>query len=625
MLRSSERAAEAMQAAELVGKIIADRYRVLEALGAGGMGTVYRAEHIHMRKPVAVKVLHRQLTHLPEIVARFEREAIAAARIAHPNVAAATDFGRLPDGACYLVLEYVNGHSLRQELYRAAPFEPERACRIAKQIALALAAAHEAGIVHRDLKPENVMLEDGLDADVVKVLDFGIARIHMPEQPDQPALTRVGTVFGTPEYMSPEQALGQTADGRADIYSLGIIFYEMLTGRTPFADREMVAVLTRHMTETPPPLPFEVDPEIAALVKQMLAKRPSERPQNALEVAARIDTVLSSPVELRSSTSHRTPSFASSANLGTASGSIENAATAINMGVRHATVRPSLPAWLRRTIKVGARRVPLVMVLLLSLATMVVTLLVVSVAGWLRPTAAPAASATGTASASSIAPPLKKVAVVDPLLKQARMGDKVALHALETRPATDLDAEHWAALARGRARNRQWSGVLEAYGHALDKAPSLARDGELLSDIRAAANTETAAQALSFAAERLQSVGVDIIYDVWASAASGRGTQNDARAAKKLLDDPQVRALASQRLKVALELNDARGCGDYRRVLPRVTTLGDDRCLRTLRRLTYDRGCGLFGLGDCYSCLRGTNSLSQAIEAAKTRPGPTFK
>jgi serine/threonine-protein kinase len=468
------------------------------------------------------------------------------------------------------------------------------------------------------------MLEDGAELDLVKVLDFGIARIAMPEQPDQPALTRVGTVFGTPEYMSPEQALGQTADGRADIYSLGIIFYEMLTGRTPFADREMVAVLTRHMTETPPPLPHDVEPGISSLVTQMLAKRTIERPQNALEVAARIDTVLASPVELRSSASHRTPIFSGTANLASAINSIESAATAVNMNARHSTARPSLPAWLRRTIRIGARRVPLVMVLLLSLATMVVTLLVATLVGWLRPTATPAPNASATPPAATLVGPKKTVAP-DPLLKQARMGDRVALKALETRPAAELDAEHWAAVARGRARNRQWAGVLDAYEHALDRAPNLARDGELLSDVRAAATTETSALALSFAADRLKSAGVDIIYDVWAAAASGRGTQNDARAAKKLLDDPQVRAQASLPLGVALELNEARGCSDYRRVLPKVTASGDDRCLRTLRRLTYDRGCGLFGLGDCYACLRGTNTLSQAIEAVKTRPGPTFK
>ena len=632
LIQGSGANADTMRPTDLIGKVVAERYRIIEPLGSGGMGTVYRAEHIHMRKPVALKVLHRELTHLPEIVARFEREAIAAARITHPNVAAATDYGRMPDGACYLVLEYVHGHSLRHTLLQCGTFDTDRACRIARQIALALSAAHEAGIVHRDLKPENVMLDDGAtDPDFVKVLDFGIAKIHMPEQADQPALTRTGTVFGTPEYMSPEQALGQTADTRADLYSLGIMFYEMLTGRTPFADKEMIVVVTRHMTEAPPPLPFDVDPEVAALITQLLAKRPSERPQTAQEVAARIDALLLSPLELRASEPNRASliSATSGPSFATPSGSsLGTAATAINVNRARATVRPSLPVWLRHTIHIGKRRIPFVIVLLLSLVMLVVTLLAVSLAGWLRPT-----GNSVTPNASMVAPvttanraSVKKASIPDPLLQQARLGDKVALAALEARPATELDAEQWTAIARGRARNRQWQNALDAYDRALGKAPNLVRDGELLSDIRnAAAAPETSARALNFAAERLKSAGVDIVYDVWSAAASGHGTQNDARAAKKLLDDPQVRAFASKPLKIALELNDARGCADYRRILPKVISGGDDRCLRTLRRLTFDRGCGLFKLGDCYACLRGTNTLSLSIETVKNRPGPAFR
>jgi hypothetical protein len=167
--------------------------------------------------------------------------------------------------------------------------------------------------------------------------------------------------------------------------------------------------------------------------------------------------------------------------------------------------------------------------------------------------------------------------------------------------------------------------MLEAYGHALDKAPTLLRDGELISDVRnATVDSATSASALRFAAERLESRGADIIYNAWAGAASGRSMQVDTKVAKKLLDDPQLRKVASRPLAVALELADARGCADYRRALSKVITDGDERCLRTLRRLTYDRGCGLFGLGDCYSCLRGNSALAQAIEAAKSRLSPTF-
>src|ERR1017187_9180651 len=210
----------------LIGTLLADRYRLFSLLRQGGVGRVYLAEHALMRKRVAVKILHRELTQVPEVVARFEREAMAAANIDHTNVAAATDFGKLPDGSVFLVLEYVQGRSLR-ELIDEGPLLIERALHVAQQMTSALVTAHALGIVHRDLKPENVMLvEKGGDPDFVKVLDFGIAKVPVQEVSDRgsirPAkvITRVGMIFGTPEYMAPEQALGQNVDARADLYAL---------------------------------------------------------------------------------------------------------------------------------------------------------------------------------------------------------------------------------------------------------------------------------------------------------------------------------------------------------------------------------------------------------------------
>jgi eukaryotic-like serine/threonine-protein kinase len=613
----------------LLGQLVADRYRILELLGSGGMGAVYRAEHVHMRKPVAIKVLHRELTHLPDVVTRFEREAIAAARIAHPNVASATDFGRLADGACYLVLEYVQGKSLRQSINQSAPFSVEQALGIARQIAQALGAAHEAGIVHRDLKPENVMLVQApSEPDLVKVLDFGIAKIRMPEQEAEPALTRLGTIFGTPEYMSPEQALGQNADARTDLYSLGIIMYEMLTGRTPFADKELVAVLTRQMTDMPPPLPSDIDPLVSALIGSLLAKRPSERPQTAHEVVTRIEALLSLGTGLTGEATAAERAMGERLSHGN-----ELTVKAVDFGnLPRAEDTPnvskqSLPPWLRKNLWIGHRSVPLVLVLLASLGATVVVLLFVSFISLFR-SSAPSAHAvvpSGTSSAHRALAPASRMAPPDPLLKRARLGDLVALHELEKRPLPTLDAEHCSAIARGRARNHNWAGMLEAYAWALDKEPSMLDDGDIASDVHNAALDATAsASALRFAVERLRSKGVDIVYDAWAAAASGHSTQVDTKFAKKLLEDSALRRVASKALLVTLELMDARGCGDYRRALPKVISDGDERCLRTLRRLTYDRGCGLFGLGDCYSCLRGSAALSQAIESVRSRPSPVF-
>jgi serine/threonine-protein kinase len=288
-----------------VGTVLADRYRLNELVGEGGMGKVYGAEHIHMRKRVAVKVLHRELTTVPEVVARFEREAMAAANIDHPNVAIATDFGKLADGAVFLVLEFVQGKNLRDQVAQG-PFEVPRALHIARQIAGALGAAHTQSIVHRDLKPENVMLiEKGGDPDFVKVLDFGIAKVPIDQiAKDAPAdapksghvITRAGMVFGTPEYMAPEQALGQNVDGRADLYALGVILFEMITGGRPFVGDDKASILGQQLSKSPPRLSeklgVEVPESVEQVVVRLLAKEVALRFQKADEVAAAVEAII---------------------------------------------------------------------------------------------------------------------------------------------------------------------------------------------------------------------------------------------------------------------------------------------------------------------------------------------
>ena len=257
-VEAGERDASEPGAEALVGTIISGRYRIERVIGEGGMGAVYQAEHTHMRKRVAVKVLHAEMSRMPEVVARFEREAMAAAHIEHPHVVTATDFGKLEDGAFFLALEFVEGKSLRSQI-GLGPLELGRALHVARQIASALGRAHQLGIVHRDLKPENVMLvEREGDPDFVKVLDFGIAKVPVGDlashaDPAQPVLTRAGAIYGTPEYMAPEQALGQPVDARADLYALGIMTYEMLVGWRPFV-AESAVQLSMQVTAPVPPM-----------------------------------------------------------------------------------------------------------------------------------------------------------------------------------------------------------------------------------------------------------------------------------------------------------------------------------------------------------------------------------
>jgi serine/threonine-protein kinase len=316
MTPSVEEVEEQTEGVLAPGTVIAERYRIERLLGEGGMGAVYLAEHVHMRKQLAVKVLHAEVGATPELVARFEREAIAAGHIAHSNVAAATDFGRLEDGSFFLVLEFVAGRSLRQVIggyddergrEAGAPLDPMRALRIVRGIARGVAAAHEKGIVHRDLKPENVMLVDpgdgqppGGDGSAVKVLDFGIAKLDPvavggADAGAQP-LTRMGAVFGTPDYMSPEQALGRPVDRRSDLYAIGIILFELLTGDRPFRGGA-VTVLRQQVLEDAPPLPesLAVDPRVASIVRRLLAKSPEARFDSATELAEALDEVLATP------------------------------------------------------------------------------------------------------------------------------------------------------------------------------------------------------------------------------------------------------------------------------------------------------------------------------------------
>jgi len=281
----------------LLGRTIAGKFTIESRVGSGGMGSVYRARQTGLDKIVAVKVLHRELLAEPTFASRFKREATSASRIDHPSSIRVIDFGEEPDGLLYIAMEYLEGKTLFKVLREEAPLAPGRIVDLSRQILAALAAAHELGLIHRDLKPENVIIlagkdDDGKATEHVKVCDFGIAKLQTNNDVDE-KLTVEGSIVGTPEYLSPEQARGGELDARSDLYSMGVILFEMLTGQPPFRGDTPLAIVLKHL-DAPPPRPSSITPtadvKLEAACLKALSKAPADRFASAREMRASLMT-----------------------------------------------------------------------------------------------------------------------------------------------------------------------------------------------------------------------------------------------------------------------------------------------------------------------------------------------
>ena len=268
------------------GDIIADRYRVVEQIGEGAMGTVYRAEHVQISKVMAIKLLHHEVEQNPENVARFHREAEAASRLNHPNTVHVFDFGRTKGGSLYLVMEYVDGDDLGKVIAREGAMPFGRVAYLSAQVSGSIADAHAAGVIHRDLKPENIVIAHGRDGERPKVLDFGLAKLF--EGNVEAQVTSSGTIVGTPYYMSPEQIQGHELDGRSDVYAMGAIMYECVVAEPPFDAPNPVGVLSKHLSEEPTlpsqRSPISVPAEADEIIMRCLQKDPEDRYQTVEEL-----------------------------------------------------------------------------------------------------------------------------------------------------------------------------------------------------------------------------------------------------------------------------------------------------------------------------------------------------
>jgi serine/threonine protein kinase len=279
-----------------LGSVLDGRYRVDAVLGKGGMGRVYKGEHTGIGRAVAIKVLHPDLGRNKEAAARFQREALASGRLDHPNIVGVSDFGVMEDGSLYLVMEALEGEGLGARLEREKRIAWPDASDIMRQVLAGLRHAHDKGVVHRDIKPDNIFLANKDGERIVKILDFGIAKLYAGSG-DDPAMTRAGLTVGTPAYLSPEQAVGGEIKPASDLYSLSVVFYEALTGRAPFEDKDPLQIMTAHVSRDVPSFAevapdLHVPPALEAVIRKGLEKMQADRFASSNEYLAALDNVL---------------------------------------------------------------------------------------------------------------------------------------------------------------------------------------------------------------------------------------------------------------------------------------------------------------------------------------------
>ena len=541
----------------------------------GGMGAIYKGEHLLMRKQVAIKVLHPDIEDFPELVARFEREAIAGAHVNHPNVAAASDFGKFDGESYFLVLEYIEGVTLSDIMEAEGPLEALRAVKLVRQLAAALGAAHQRGIVHRDVKPRNIMIcEPSIvetaarrdDDEIVKLIDFGLAKVPVEQLSsiardpvaDGKELTNAGVVMGTVSYMAPETALGMSAvSAKSDFYSLGIIFYEMLTGKHPFDETEPQKIFAAHCSLPIPPVAtrnpdVKVPADLEAIVTRLLDKNPDNRHPDAESLIAALDA-FKMRVNMSGTLSLRRPLLPKPRPAGDPNGPSSSASGGLYVP-RRAPMKSGLDGkvWM---IGAGAA--------MLALVGVIVFLLMRGSGDEKKQQATTAEpSVRESAKPETSAPVL--VASADKSGKPSAV--QVSGPAQELRATTSASPPAAAKVLMG----------------ILDNKPEILKDPPVQAAAASVADRLAEAQALEADTvfEKLATMGesgLDVLYEVAVTSDTSKG----AAKARAILDKPDVFAVASVPLKVSYDLKRA-SCQKRPFLFSRAAKEGDDRSLAIL-------------------------------------------